>query len=157
DRMFDPDGQLNYPVSDKSDAPWVPEFFGNATLVNGTLFPYFEVEPRKYRFRVLNASNARFHHLSLSDGQPFYQIGSDQGLLSAPVQLNNLFVAPAERADLIIDFAGRAGEEITLKDEALGIMQFRVLSGTGKDASSLPATLRPEPGIPESHAVKTRV
>ena len=44
-------------------SPWVPEIFGNAILVNGKLFPYLEVEPRRYRFRVLNASNARFYNL----------------------------------------------------------------------------------------------
>ena len=66
DRTFDPDGQLNYPVSPIPGAPWVPEFFGNAVLVNGKLLPYLEVEARKYRFRILNAANGRFFHLSLS-------------------------------------------------------------------------------------------
>ncbi|HXJ92019.1 MAG TPA: hypothetical protein VMT20_03960 [Terriglobia bacterium] len=69
DRTFYPDGQLHYPVSPKPDAPWVPEVFGNAILVNGKLLPYLEVEPRGYRFRVLNGSNGRFYHLSLANGQ----------------------------------------------------------------------------------------
>ena len=63
DRMFDKDSQLYYPVSDKQESPWIPEFFGNANLVNGKLFPYLDVETRKYRFRVLNAANGRFFRL----------------------------------------------------------------------------------------------
>jgi spore coat protein A len=65
DRILDPEGQLNYPVSGEAKSPWVPEVFGNAILVNGKLFPYFEVEPRKYRFRVLNGANGRFFDFSL--------------------------------------------------------------------------------------------
>ena len=67
DRIFDLEAQLNYPVSGDAKKPWTPEVFGEAILINGKLFPYLEVEPRKYRFRVLNGSNARFFHLSLSN------------------------------------------------------------------------------------------
>src|SRR6202034_2418247 len=105
DRMFDLDSQLNYPVSGDPQKPWTPEVFGDAILANGKLFPYLEVEPRKYRFRVLNAANGRFFHLSLSNGQAFHQIGTDQGLLATPVSLDYLQLAPSERADLIVDFA----------------------------------------------------
>jgi spore coat protein A, manganese oxidase len=77
DRMFDKDCQLYYPVSDKADSPWTPEFFGDANLVNGKLFPFLEVEPRKYRFRVLNVSNGRLYRFSLSNKQTFQQIGTD--------------------------------------------------------------------------------
>ncbi len=80
DRSFRRDGSFDYPVSGMPDMPWVPEAFGEAMLVNGKLFPYLEVEPRRYRFRLLNASNGRFFHLSLSNGQQFFQIGTDQGL-----------------------------------------------------------------------------
>ncbi len=69
DRLITPDGQLYYPTSGKPEA-WVPEVFGDAILVNGKLFPYLEVEPRKYRFRLLNASNGRFYHLSLPEWSP---------------------------------------------------------------------------------------
>ena len=79
DRSFDREGQLFYPVSPDAESPWVPEVFGDAILVNGKLFPYLEVEPRKYRFRVLNAANGRFFHLALSNGQEFHQIGTDLG------------------------------------------------------------------------------
>src|SRR5262249_50748023 len=87
DRMLDEHGQLFYPVSPDADSPWVPEVFGSAFLVNGKLFPYLEVEPRKYRFRVLNVANGRFLHLNLSNEQEFHQIGTDLGLLPSPVSL----------------------------------------------------------------------
>ena len=87
DRMFDQAGQLYYPVAAPPRSPWVPEFFGNALLANGKIFPFLEVEPRKYRFRTLNAANSRFLRQSLSSGLTFQQIGTDQGLLPAPVAL----------------------------------------------------------------------
>ena len=156
DRTFYPDGQLYYPVSPKPDAPWVPEVFGNAILVNGKLFPYLEVEPRRYRFRVLNGSNGRFYHLSLANGQTFHQIGTDQGLLPAPVELKNLSLAPGERADLIIDFAGCGGERTVVKSDAFDVMQFRVAAGRVQDTSSLPPTMRPVAGPKESEAIRMR-
>ena len=110
DRMFDLDGQLYYPVSQHAGRPWVPEFFGNAILANGKISPYLEVEPRKYRFRVLNAANGRFFHLSLTNDQAFHQIGTDQGLLPAPVTLKQVSLAPGERVDLVLDFSDFAGE-----------------------------------------------
>jgi spore coat protein A, manganese oxidase len=156
DRTFRADGQLYYPVSQRAEAPWVPEFFGNAVLVNGKLLPFLEVQPRKYRFRILNAANARFHFLTLSNGEAFHQIGSDQGLLGAPVEVKRLAMAPAERADVVLDFAGHAGEEIVLNDMATPLMQFRVAHGPAEDLSSLPAVLRPVPKMMESSAVRTR-
>lgn len=157
DRMFDEQSQLYYPVSPDPKSPWVPEFFGDAFLVNGKLFPFLQVEPRKYRFRVLNGANGRFFHLSLSNGQDFHQIGTDQGLLPAPVSLDHLLLAPSERADLIVDFAGHAGEQIVLNNDAVAVMQFRVSREKTKDRSSLPSTLRPLLRIPESDATNTRM
>jgi spore coat protein A, manganese oxidase len=157
DGSFTPESQLFYPVSDKVNAPWVPEVFGDGILVNGKLFPYFEVAARKYRFRVLNASNGRFYHLSFEKGDSVYQIGTDQGLLPAPILLTALKLAPGERVDLVVDFSDHRGEELILKSEAFTIMQFRVAHDKVKDTSSLPAKLRPVPKIPESQAVKTRL
>lgn len=156
DRFFYPDGQLDYPVSANPDSPWVPEVFGNAVLVNGALFPYLDVEQRRYRFRVLNGSNSRFYHLTLSNGQTFHQIGTDQGLLAAPVELKSLVLAPAERADLVIDFAGHGGEKIVLTNDAFKLMQFRASPQAAHDSSSLPATLRPITTLQESEAVQHR-
>lgn len=156
DRLLTQDAQLYYPVSGQPDAPWVPEVFGNAVLVNGALLPYLGVQPRRYRFRVLNTANGRFFHLSLRGRRPFLQIGSDQGLLAAPVTQTNLLLAPGERADLVIDFAELAGQSVELMNDALPIMQFQIGSGKASDTSQVPATLRDVPRTPESSAVKTR-
>lgn len=166
DRLLTKDAQLLYPVSPDPKSPWMPEIFGNAILVNGKLFPYLEVEPRKYRFRLLNASNSRIFHLQLTSSSqgsaaaetiPFHQIGTDQGLLSAPVQLRHLEIAPAERADLIIDFSEHRAAQLLLKSDAFTIMQFRVSSTKVSDPSSVPAALREVPKIPESQATQTRL
>jgi spore coat protein A len=156
DRMFDRDGQLYYPVSENPRGPWIAEFAGDVMLVNGKLFPYLEVEPRKYRFRVLNGSNSRFFDLTLSNGQEFYQIGSDQGLLAAPVALKDVQLAPAERADLVIDFAEHAGEQMVLKNESFETMQFRVSRSAVPPEAPLPAALRPVVRIVESAAIRRR-
>ncbi len=156
DRLLRKDGQLEYPVSGVDGAPWVPEVFGNAYLVNGKLLPYVEVEPRQYRLRLLNASNGRFLHLVFSDNRKFHQIGTDQGLLPAPVALDSALLAPAERADAIVDFAGRQGSEVTLNNDFVPLMQFRV--GSGKAATySIPSTLRPIAKLSEGMATKTRM
>src|SRR5512132_3904003 len=96
-----------------------PEFFGNTIVVNGKTWPYLEVEQRRYRFRLLNGCNSRFLLLALSNGQPFWQIGTEGGFLPAPLQLNRLLLGPAERADVIVDFTNvPVGTEIVLKNLA---------------------------------------
>ncbi len=157
DRMLDRDGQLYYPVSANPAEPWIPEFFGDIMVVNGKAWPYLEVEPRKYRLRVLNAANGRFFRFSFSDGRPFHQIGTDLGLLPAPIELKSVFMAPAERADLIVDFSGRAGQRINLMDESFEVMQFRVRPDGAKDLSVMPAALRAVPKTPEAEAVQHRM
>jgi spore coat protein A, manganese oxidase len=157
DRSFDQEGQLYYPISPDPESPWVPDVFGEATVVNGKVFPYLEVEPRKYRFRLINAANGRFFHLALSNGQQFHQIGTDLGLLPAPVPLKSLMIAPGERADLIVDFSGHGGEQIVVSNDAFAVMQFRVAKTGAPDTSSLPSTLRPVARIPESASVNNRL
>jgi spore coat protein A, manganese oxidase len=156
DRMIGRDGQIYYPVAAPPDSPWVPEYEGNLTLVNGKLLPYFEVQPRKYRFRLLNASNARFYFLFLDNGAPLRQIGTDQGLLPAPVTLSRLAIAPGERADIVLDFADHRGEHILLQDLTSTIMQLRVAQERVADSSVLPQTLRAVARIAESSAIQTR-
>jgi spore coat protein A, manganese oxidase len=157
DRLFTQDHQLLYPVSPNADSPWVSEVYGNAILANGKLFPYLEVEPRKYRLRILNASNSGFFTLSFSDGASFHQIGTDQGLLPAPVPLKRLNLAPGERVDVVVDFSQQRGTQPVLENNPLAIMQFRVSAQKAIDDSSLPASLRPVVRIPESQAVKSRL
>jgi len=156
DRDLRPDGLLSYPVSADPERPWVPEFFGEAQLVNGKLFPYLDVEPRKYRFRILNAANGRFYRLSTNPSIEMHQIGTDQGLLSAPVAVSFVQLAPGERADLVVDFAASRGANILLLSDGFTLMQFRVSGTALSDSSHLPATLRPVARIAESSAVKTR-
>jgi spore coat protein A, manganese oxidase len=157
DRLFTEDGQLLYPVSSDAESPWVSEVYGNAILVNGKLFPYLDVEPRKYRLRILNASNARFFNLSFSKSAPFHQIGTDQGLLPGPVPLERVNIAPGERIDIVVDFADQRGAQLILQSDPFPIMQFRISAQRVNDESSLPTSLRPIPKLPESQAVRTRL
>jgi len=180
DRSFNTDGSLFYPSSGQGDpnAPpvWVPEWFADTVCVNGKVWPYLNVEPRKYRFRVLNGSGSRFYHLAMDNGRSFWQIGTDGGLLEAPVRLTSLLIAPAERADLIVDFSGHAGQTITVTNDAATpypdggddndpannpdmtvVMQFKVtLPLAGHDTSRLPARLGEVHRLPPSSAVKIR-
>ncbi len=111
------------PAGPPPDPSVVPEFFGDTMLVNGTVYPFLEVEQRQYRFRLLNACNARFLNPRLvyaqkneptepkptALGPGFIQIGTEGGFLPAPAMVSGpnqpfLLLAPAERADLIVDF-----------------------------------------------------
>jgi spore coat protein A len=163
DRSFRPDGQIYYPVSGNPGAPWVSEYYGSAILVNGSLFPYLDVEPRKYRFRLLNASNGSYYPLSFAlrdsvaaDGFEFHQIGSEQGFLAAPAAMNTLILGPGERADLVVDFGSHRGKELFMRTDAAVFMHLRVSANPSRDDSSLPAAIRPLPRMPESSAVNTR-
>ncbi|HTW67345.1 MAG TPA: multicopper oxidase domain-containing protein [Bryobacteraceae bacterium] len=156
DRMIGTDGQIYYPVSQFPDAPWIPEYSGNATLINGKLLPYLDVQPRKYRVRILNAANSRFYFLSLGNNRPFQQIGSDQGLLSAPVAVSRLAMAPGERADVVVDFAENRGQRILLNNLSAPLMQFRVGSESVADPSAVPPVLRPVPRMAARDAIRTR-
>ncbi len=156
DRFFGTDGQLYYPVGQLKGSPWIPEYMGNVTMINGKLLPYLEVQPRQYRFRVVNASNARFYFLSLDHAAIFQQIGTDQGLLGAPVPVPRLSLAPGERADLLIDFAGHRGEHLLLKNLPSTLMQIRVADAKAPDQRSLPSVLRPFARTPRSAAIVER-
>jgi spore coat protein A len=96
------------------------------------------------------------YRLSLPEGVEVHQIGTDQGLLPAPVAVTHILLAPAERVDLVIDFAPHRGTEILFSDDAFSLMEFRVSALPVPDPSALPSTLRPVPRIAESAAVKTR-
>lgn len=158
DRSFNDDGSLFYPRQPDPATPGLPDpsivpfFLGDTIVVNGKVWPYLEVEPRKYRFRILNASNTRGYQLYLGSGESLYQIGSDGGLLRKTAKLDILAIEPAERADLIIDFSEYEGQTIRLKndlgpdvdpeDETDDIMQFKVSQPlSGMDKSALPRNL----------------
>jgi FtsP/CotA-like multicopper oxidase with cupredoxin domain len=180
DRMFDNQGGLYYPnlaPNPMVHPYWTPEFVGDIITVNGKTWPYLSVAPRKYRFRLLNGSNARFYEIWLQDqntganGPQIIQIGTDGGLLDAPVPIaGKLILAPGERADVVIDFTGSApGQVWTVRNSAntpfpkggppngstVGrLMQFivngKMVSANnpeqpGSDKSQLGATLRATP------------
>jgi spore coat protein A, manganese oxidase len=150
DRTFDANNQIPYNFSPIGT-------LGTTFLVNGVPQPFFDVGDRKYRFRILNASNRRPNVIALSNGQPMTQIGTDSGLLPAPVQRTSILLQPAERVEVVIDFSGHLGENITLLDTNTPgppnapppeLMQFRVNRDL-TDNSQVPATLRPVPDFPE--------
>jgi len=187
DRSFNADGSLFYPDTraffdgfggpyiPDSDVPpiWNPEFFANTMVVNGRTWPVLEVEPRRYRFRLLNGCNSRFLILRLAEDPttrpattalPFWMIGADGGFLPAAVQLGQVVLGPAERADVIVDFTGLAvGTELYLvnlgPDEPFGnvteppepfaapdttgqVMKFTVVTLMSQDTSVPPDRLQ---------------
>jgi spore coat protein A, manganese oxidase len=128
DRMFDATGKVFYPSSDPvayPNAPAIthlPEFYGDFILVNGVPWPQCEVEPRAYRLRMLNASDSRFYDLQFSrpngSALAFHQVGTELGLMDAPVPLTRLLLAPGERADIVVNFAGLGQQTITVGNTA---------------------------------------
>ena len=93
--------------------------FGNVMVVNGKAWPFLNVEPRKYRFRLLNGCDSRFLTIQLSNGRAFQQIGSDGAYLARPVSRTTLTVAPGERADIVVNFAGLpVGSQTVLMNSA---------------------------------------
>jgi spore coat protein A len=176
-KLLKPDGSINYVTT------LTRENYGNAFFVNGKMYPYLDVEPRKYRFRIINASNARAVSLKLLDssdlvspGPAFHQIGSDSGFLADTVTLNNPAVAddprlvmfPGERADVIIDFSGFAGKSFILHNNQkpddtdsvvplYQIMQFRVASAvTQIDTTVIPNHIREIKRLDPATAVRSR-
>ncbi|MBD2793196.1 cell division protein FtsP [Xenorhabdus szentirmaii] len=105
------------------------EFLGDTLVVNGVENPFVEVGRGWVRLRLLNASNARRYQLQLSDGQPLYMIGSDQGLLPAPVVVQQLSLAPGERREVLIDMSKvesvvlTAGESAGVMDRLKGLFE----------------------------------
>lgn len=183
DRSFTADGSLSYPPAPTGTHPvWMQEFFGNAICVNGKATPFLEVEPRKYRFRMVNGSNSRFYHLTLVpadasdkangkpvDAPPFIQIGSDGGLLPAPLHMHYLIFSPGERFDIVIDFSEHKGASLAMTNDAPApyarggeivpsdVMLFKVTKPlSGADTSSVPETLIPFSPLYASHAVRER-
>ena len=170
DRSFDAEGEWAYPTQPPPLGPWVPEFFGDTAVVNGAVMPYAQVEPRMYRFRILNGSNARFYNLRVQGRPPIWQIGTDQGLLTKPVRLSSVLIAPGERADVVVDFSTLAGRALTVRNARLPssivspapplptIMQFRVGTSVSQPGPvDVPATLPGEPvDLPGSGFAETR-
>src|SRR6266568_6484296 len=115
DRQFNPDGTFLYPTSDIEGVTWIGEYFGDVMLVNGKVWPFLDVEPRLYRFRILNGCNARILNLDIG-GPNFWQIGAEGGMWDIPVPVKHLVLAPAERADVLVDFSKFPGARLGRKN-----------------------------------------
>ena len=187
DRAFHDDGSAFYPGPEKGGIkPSIVEmFFGDVATVNGTAWPKFEVEPRKYRFHLLNASNARFYDLSLKgydsdagkltdeDGPNFVQVASDGGYLNEPVELTDgLLLGNAQRGQWVVDFSDYAGESLLLHNRAKApyvggdssenqsplpeIMRFDVTDTDVEDDSTIPDSFGPLPRIGDHSSAGTK-
>lgn len=165
DRSFNQDGSIFYPDKPPFPVPVhpsiTPGFIGNTITVNGKVWPYLSVEPRKYRFRVLNASNRRSYVLGLSNGQTMIQLGTDGGFLTTPQPINSVELMPAERTDIIIDFSNLENEVITLinadtefpGEHTSVVLQFKVnIPLKGEDTSQIPERLAETMDLHEHHA-----
>ncbi len=165
DRIFEEDGSFYYPSIDPSltgqggvIGAYANGVFGDTVLVNGAPRPVMEVSDTKYRFRVLNASNARVYDLALDPpppgGKPFAQIGSDGGLLETPIAHDHIRISPAERFDVVVDFGEYpVGTEVTVKNlrgegKTADVMRF-VVARREKEESAVPETLSPELDFPD--------
>jgi spore coat protein A len=157
DRLLRSDGQLDYPTSGNPESPWVEDATGDAILINGRLFPFLDVEPRKYRFRLINGSNGRFLRLSIVDGPAMHQIATDQGLMASPVEVERVRLAPAERCDVVIDFAGARNRQIVIENDGQPIVQLRVSGAAVSDRSAVPHTLRNIEPLKDTVATRTRI
>jgi len=163
DRSFNSDGTWKYPTT------WTDHFFGDKMLVNGKVWPFLNVKQGKYRFRILNGCNSRTLTLAMSNGASFTLIGMDGGLLPAPIGMTEMTVGPAERVDVIVDFAAYSpGTEIVLENSAPApfpgtpgvgvlpdVMKMVVQNQAGL-TDAVPATLRPFEALQEADAVQTR-
>ncbi|KAK1320751.1 hypothetical protein QJS10_CPA03g00499 [Acorus calamus] len=173
DRSFRTDGSIymNSTGNNPSIHPqWQPEYFGDAIIVNGKAWPSMRVRRRKYRFRIVNASNARFFRFRLSNGLRFVHVGSDSAYLRRPISTENFLLAPSEIADVVIDFAESETDVAVLRNDAPypypsgdpvnevngKVMRFVIESSSEDDASRVPAKLMRYPKPAVHRAVKTR-
>lgn len=153
DRSFAADGSFRYPSASGggvTDA-YMNGVLGDVILVNGAAWPVLDVDPARYRLRLLNASNARRFRLELDPqppgGDALAQIGSDGGLLSGPIRHDRLDIAPAERFDLVVDFSRyRPGTRVRLVNRlasgsASEVMRFDIVGADRSDDSALPSRL----------------
>lgn len=148
-------------------------YLGDVMLVNGTPDAWLSVDRGLYRLRLLNGSNARIYKVALSDGHPFYLIGTDGGLLPAPARVTSVMLAPGQRLEILVDFSGyAAGTMVQLKSLPFaggGGMMGGAAQGTAMDLvrlyvdgdaggnATVPATLSPIVARSTAAAKRTRV
>jgi FtsP/CotA-like multicopper oxidase with cupredoxin domain len=171
DAMFDSDAQLIFDDNDQSGA------YGDVILVNGVPWPNLKVEPRQYRFRVLDASVSRSYELALSvkgstAKQPLTVVGTDGGIMEVAQGVTSLRIGQAERYEVVIDFAAFAGKTLLLNNlrpsnnidfPTVGsVMQFKVgttVTNRANNATVPGKALRPRPycmGLTETAGMPRR-
>jgi spore coat protein A, manganese oxidase len=160
DRSFDRHNQLTDPFSAGLRPP-ADAIVGNRVLVNGAHQPHHQVAARRYRLRILNVSQFRSYNLHLSNGAQMTQIATDSGLMPRPVHRREILLGPAERVEVVVDFAAAAGQAVELRSGpghgphhgtrpyTGALMQFRVAGGRVRDRTRVPRRLRPLPGWTE--------
>jgi spore coat protein A len=157
DRAFAADGSFLYPALDPAlrSVPGVEKssmngVMGDVILVNGAPWPVMKVDTARYRFRILNASNARTYQLALQDSSQrslgFTQIGTDHGLLAAPLPQDAIEIAEAERYDVVIDFSRhKPGDQITMVNQlgsgSTAVVMLFAVARAVSDTSRVPAKL----------------
>ncbi|MCC5895600.1 MAG: multicopper oxidase domain-containing protein [Alkalibacterium sp.] len=152
DKRFDEEGQLDYSL-DMQEI--MDGLHGDRILVNGMIDPVLVVEAGVMRFRLLNGANARLFNFRFDDGQSFYQIASDGGLLQEPVESTELILGPSERAEILIDFSEyEPGDKVMLSDQDRGVLEFIV--GETENDYSVPETLVEIEAIDPETADRTR-
>ncbi|KAH7404031.1 hypothetical protein KP509_15G007200 [Ceratopteris richardii] len=173
DRSFNNNGHIY--INSTGDNPnlhpeWKPEYFGRVIIVNGKAWPYMKVQRRKYRFRIINASNARFFRLALNDGTGFTQIVSDSFYLASPIYLTSALLAPSETMDVVIDFSKIRNQSVILSNDApypfpngdmpgvadSNVMKFVVARRNVYDSACIPTQFEPVRKLSEEEAVTTR-
>jgi FtsP/CotA-like multicopper oxidase with cupredoxin domain len=150
DRSFNRDGSLAYRTSMMGVAA------GDTLLINGTINPYLNVKKEPVRFRILNASNAQNFAFRLSDNSRFWQIASDGGFLEAPLIRRSIFLAPGERAEVIVDFSKTKRSDVALMVGKSAIMAIRI-SDEKTETSAIPESLTDIEPLIEGNEPRTRV
>ncbi|GFP83503.1 multicopper oxidase lpr2 [Phtheirospermum japonicum] len=173
DRSFLSDGSIfmnstgNNP---KIHPHWQPEYFGDAIIVNGKAWPYMIVRRRKYRFRIINVSNARFFNFYFNTGLGFIHVASDSAYNERPIMLNGILLAPSEIADVVVDFSKSNSDSVILcnsapypypsgdpvNDSNNKVMKFIISANHELDGSKIPGKLIGYPPPELSTASVTR-
>ena len=153
DKRFNADGSFQYKLGMHDVMNGLQ---GNTMLVNGAINPFLEVPKGMIRLRLLNGSNAGVYELNFSNNQTFYQIASDGGFLEKPVEMNQIIVGPAERAEILVDFSEfEKGDEIQLLNQGSSFMKFAVNEEKQKEYT-IPNQLTTIEAIDVDKAVATR-
>jgi bilirubin oxidase len=168
DRSFDNNGDVRI------------QPLGDEVMVNATFDAYLDVPAQVIRFRILNGSTERSYMFGFSDNRNYYQIGSDGGLLEAPVELNRVQLAPGERAEILVDFSDQLSQTVNLMSYAseladnvpgaeigpgagnilngadFDMLEFRVTNPTSDPITTIPSSLVEHDIWTENQAVRTR-